>query len=133
MIEYKKYVVLNEINLVLPSPPSINSYWLSGKLGSHKFLSPKARKFKNEVFDILKENNCFMKKMEGRLFYFAKYYAPDKRARDIDNFCTKGPIDALKDGGLFIDDDQIDYIQYQRENVIKNGKLEIKILEVKYI
>ena len=118
------------IELELPHPPSINSYWLSGR-GGHKFLSKRALKFRQDVEIILKQNNLYNLKNEERLFYYCEYFAPDKRKRDIDNFCTKAVLDALKESGLFVDDCQIDEIHYKRmPEIIKNGKLKIIIKNI---
>jgi Holliday junction resolvase RusA-like endonuclease len=46
-----------KINLTLPIPPSVNSYWVNSRGGSHKFLSEKARQFRSDVLHILLKEN----------------------------------------------------------------------------
>lgn len=115
-----------EYSFTLPHPPSINSYWISGR-GGHKFLSKRAQQFRKDVDAELIKIGLKDLKLKDRLFYYCEYYAPDKRKRDIDNFCTKAVLDALKASGLYEDDSQVDEIHYKRCEIVKNGKLEIKI------
>jgi Holliday junction resolvase RusA-like endonuclease len=119
---------INKIELVLTHPPSINSYLLNGRKGAYKYLSAKAKIFLKETEQILKDNNLINLKLTDRLKYSCYYYAPDKRKRDIDNFCNKVPLDALKKCGLFVDDEQIDIIYCERKEIDVNKKGYIKIL-----
>ena len=119
---------INSIELVLTHPPSLNSYLLNSRGGNHKYLSAKAKLFLKETENILKQNNLINLKLSGRLKYTCYYYAPDKRKRDIDNFCNKVPLDALKKCGLFVDDEQVDIIQCERKEIDINKKGYLKIL-----
>lgn len=117
------------IELTLPHPPSINSYWPSTK-GGHKYLSPKAKVFRNEVVNIVDKAGYLNLKLQGSLRYTAVYHAPDKRRRDIDNFCSKAVLDALTHAGLYEDDCQIDEVYYRRGENIKDGAIVIKIEQI---
>ncbi len=122
----KKDSLKFEIKLTLPHPPSINSYWVGARSG-RRYLSDKARQFKQDVKDILIKNNLYELNLECNLVYHCKYYAPDKRKRDLDNFAFKGVFDALRDSKLFIDDDQFIYISAEKAGIEKFGKIEIVI------
>jgi crossover junction endodeoxyribonuclease RusA len=110
----------------LPHPPSLNSYWLNDRSG-RRYLSKKATQYRIDVNTVLQNIGLKDLKLNDRLFYYCEYYAPDKRKRDIDNFCTKAVLDALTHAGLYEDDSQIDEVYYKRCEIIKNGKLLIKI------
>jgi len=115
-----------KINLTLPIPPSVNSYWVNARGGSHKFLSEKARQFRSDVLHILLKENLIDLKITQRLKYTCYLYFPDKRKRDIDNY-HKGVLDALTNGKVYLDDSQIDEMYVFRKEIIKNGKIEIII------
>jgi crossover junction endodeoxyribonuclease RusA len=113
-----------KLNLIVPFPPSVNSYW--GFKGSRRFLTARAKSFKTLV------NAEFLRSgHEGfaneRLQITIALYPPDKRIRDIDNV-VKSTLDALCQSGVFNDDGQIDVLHVTRENVIKWGAAKI-ILE----
>lgn len=87
------------LNLFLPYPPSVNTYW--GFKGSQRFLTAKARQFKKEVFAafVLSEHKGFEDQRVSLTVYL---HAPDKRVRDIDNI-AKPLLDALTEAGVFVD------------------------------
>jgi Holliday junction resolvase RusA-like endonuclease len=59
-------------------------------------------------------------KIEGRLAVFYAFYPPDRRRRDIANY-EKQATDALQAAGVFLDDEQIDFIWLVRRHIIKGG------------
>jgi len=113
----------NKINLTIPFPPSVNTYW--GFKGSRRFLTSRAKVFKSAVAaEFMRSGH------EGfgnaRLAVTIKLYPPDRRVRDIDNV-VKSTLDALCQAGVFADDGQIDMLHVTREQVIKFGAAEIFI------
>ena len=114
------------LKLDLPYPPSVNSYW--GFKGSHRYLTAKAKIFKQEVFiAFLKSKHKGFGK--NRLEINITLYATDKRIRDLDN-SIKSLLDALCQAGVFYDDSQIDKITVQRGAIIKGGLCNISIQQI---
>lgn len=109
--------------LILPYPPSVNSYW--GFKGSHRYLTTKAKIFKQEVLLAFKntKHKGFGKE---RLKVHIVLHAPDKRIRDLDN-SIKSLFDAICQAGAFDDDSQIDKITVLRGGVTKGGLCHIFI------
>lgn len=113
----------NILNLTIPFPPSVNTYW--GFKGSQRFLTSRAKAFKTLV------NSEFVRSgHEGfasdRLKIHIELYPPDRRIRDIDNV-VKSTLDALCQSAVFDDDGQIDVLLVERKNVIKWGAAKIFI------
>lgn len=120
---------MTSINLTLPYPPTVNHYW--GTAGKRRFMKPKGIKFRNDVVGIVLQNNA-NKKLSNRIMIDIKAYMPDRRKRDLDNI-NKAIFDALVHSGVILDDDQIDIIHSERKEVIKNGKIELVVIELKEV
>lgn len=108
---------MEQLFLTLPFPPSVNTYW--GFKGSHRFLTAKAKTFKQEVW-VAAFNSKHKGFGDSRLSIIVNLYPPDKRVRDIDN-PIKPLLDALTQAKLFNDDGQIDMILIKRGEVVKGG------------
>jgi crossover junction endodeoxyribonuclease RusA len=116
---------MTEIALILPLPPSVNSYW--GFAGSRRFLTLSAREFKKEVAHIASQQHInFGNK---RLSLTVTLHFKDRRKSDIDNR-IKSLLDALMQAGLFDDDSQIDELHVYRGEIIKQGKALVRIFEL---
>ena len=116
---------MTELNLILPLPPSVNSYW--GFAGSRRFLTLAAREFKKEVAHIVSQQSVIFG--DKRLSLTATLYFKDRRKSDIDNR-IKSLLDALVQAGLFDDDSQVDELHVYRGAIYKQGKSLIKISEL---
>jgi crossover junction endodeoxyribonuclease RusA len=105
------------LNLFLPYPPSVNTYWNFN--GSRRFLTAKANKFKADVFSafVLSEHKGFQSQ---RVSLTVHLYPPDKRVRDIDNV-LKPLLDAFTQAGVFDDDSQVDRLLVVRKQQQKGG------------
>ena len=103
------------VQLVLPWPPSVNTYW--GFHGHRRFLTKKAQEFKKDVAIAVQGQ----KLGQSRLSVTIIAHAPDKRVRDLDNI-LKPTLDALVQAGLFDDDSQVDLLTIQRGEIVKGGK-----------
>ena len=108
------------IELNLPYPPSVNSYW--GFSGSRRFLTKKANDFKLIVNLASKRARFGADKVGIEVVL----HAPDRRRRDLDN-STKSLGDALQQAGVFDDDSQIDEWKISRGSVIKGGCCVVRI------
>lgn len=111
------------LNLTLPYPPSVNTYW--GFKGSQRFLTKRAREFKAEVEAafILSEHPGLG---DARINLIVFLHPPDKRVRDIDNI-AKPLLDALTQAGVFDDDGQVDRLLIVRREVKKGGECRVVI------
>lgn len=111
------------LNLTLPYPPSVNTYW--GFKGSQRFLTKRARDFKAQVEAafILSEHPSLG---DARINLIVMLHAPDKRVRDIDNI-AKPLLDALTQAGVFQDDGQVDRLLIIRREPKKGGECRVVI------
>lgn len=111
------------LNLTLPYPPSVNTYW--GFKGSQRFLTKRARDFKAQVEAafILSEHPGLG---DSRINLIVMLHAPDKRVRDIDNI-AKPLLDALTQAGVFQDDGQVDRLLIIRREPKKGGECRVVI------
>lgn len=111
------------LNLTLPYPPSVNTYW--GFKGSQRFLTKRAKEFKAEVEAafILSEHPGMG---DDRINLVIFLHAPDKRVRDIDNI-AKPLLDALTQAGVFNDDGQVDRLLIVRRETKKGGECRVVI------
>jgi crossover junction endodeoxyribonuclease RusA len=105
--------------LTLPYPPTDNH----AHHGNHR-LTDRTRQFRAEVAAIAVAAKC--RQQTGRLVLHIEAYMPDKRRRDIGNL-IKQTSDALQLAGIVVDDEQFDVVTVRRENVLKGGKLVVKI------
>lgn len=128
MIEEK--ADLAELRIDLPFPVSLNTYYK--KFRNRLMISEDGRKFRDRVIKIIQ------KRTEGhrfadtaRLSLSVRLITPDKRKRDLDNFCGKALQDALQHSGLFKDDSQIDHCNYIRGEVSKDDpRVEVYLVDL---
>ncbi len=111
------------IKLTLPFPPTSNHMW--GFAGKRKFLKKEAHEFRSVVQDAAVEANA---KISGRIAIFVALYAPTKRKYDLDNR-IKALLDALEHAGVFLNDEQIDFIWVVRREPIQGGMCKIVLVE----
>jgi len=118
----KKY----NVELNLPFPPSVNSYYRSIPRGKHcqAIISQQGRVYKERVQSFVGSSNVTDKRLMVRI----KIWMPDNRVRDLDNY-LKALLDSLT-GCVWYDDSQIDCIAIGREEVLKGGKVNIIISEI---
>lgn len=113
------------IELSLPFPPSINTYW--GFHGHRRFLTKKANEFKGLVASAVKQQNHPKRSFGVDLLSISlDFYPPDRRIRDIDN-PVKPLLDALVATGLFDDDSQIKELNLKMHSPVKGGLTKILI------
>ena len=113
------------IELTLPFPPSVNTYWRN--FNGRMILSEKARKYKKDVADqvLLQKGN---KHYSGKLKLTIEMWRPDNRKRDIDN-SAKAILDALTSAGVYTDDYLVvDLRLYWAED--KGGYIKVKVEEI---
>jgi len=113
------------IELSLPFPPSVNSYYRSIARGKicQAIISKKGREYKDKVKSFVGSSTLTDKPLSVAI----KLHAPDKRKRDIDNY-LKALLDSLT-GCIWVDDSQINELSITRNEVVTNGKVKVKVWE----
>jgi crossover junction endodeoxyribonuclease RusA len=97
---------VDEVRLCLGVPPSTNNYYRS-VAGKGVLISKRGREYRTEVAKACSEYvGTFVD--SDRLSVLVVLRPPDKRKRDLDNFCGKALLDSLMKAGVFVDDSQID-------------------------
>ncbi len=105
------------IELVLPWPPTGNSYVRHTRSGGH-YLTKAVTTFRLEVWNEAKQKR--IQTLRGKLSLAVMAHPPDKRRRDLDNL-FKCLGDALQHAGVVADDSQFDFYSIQRMPPIKGG------------
>ena len=111
------------IKLTLPFPPTVNHMW--GFAGKRKYLKKEAHEFRRIVQEAAIEAQA---KISGRIAIFVALYAPTKRKYDLDNR-IKALLDALEHAGVFLNDEQIDFIWVVRREVVTGGLCKVVLIE----
>ena len=102
----------DEVRLSLGVPPSTNTYYRS-VAGRGVLISKRGREYRAEVARVCQEYvGSFAD--DARLSILVVLRPPDRRKRDLDNFCGKALLDALMKAGIFQDDSQIDCLTMVR-------------------
>lgn len=109
--------------LILPWPPSMNTYWRHFR--GHTVLSKAGREYKVAVAEYVASNDV-PKFGDKRLRITLILQPRDKRKIDIDNR-IKCVLDSLQEAGVFDDDWQIDELHVHRAEQVKGGRLLVSI------
>lgn len=99
--------------ILVPFPPSMNTYWRTPRSGpgaGRTLISLAGRKFRAAAVAVAKWRAA---PLAGRLAVTIELYAPDARARDLDNF-VKAIFDAMTHAGVWLDDEQVDLLTVVR-------------------
>ena len=110
------------IELELPYPPSINTYYR--RVGPKTLISREGRAFRQMVCALLAGSG--RPPYDGRLALCMDAFPPDRRRRDLDNI-QKASCDALEHAGIYQDDSQIDLLITRRREVVRHGRLEVTV------
>ena len=114
------------LNLELPYPPSINHYYLH--TSNSVILGAKGKKYRRDAILLLRKYKGHFD-VSKKLHVVINVFPPDKRKRDLDNL-TKCLLDSLQHAGIYVDDNQIDWLSIIRRNQIPNGSVQIWISEL---
>lgn len=119
------------VQITLPYPPSVNTYWRSirtGKLAGRVLVSEKGREYQAAVGKAVKRAKLG-KPLTTRLAVDVLVYPPDRRARDLDNV-LKALLDSCQKAAVFVNDSQIDTLLIERRWPVPDGRVELRISEV---
>lgn len=95
------------MKLVLPFPPSVNTYWRApnkGPLAGRHLISAKGRQFQSSACAaIIEQLRMLPKPSSSPAAVEIILFPPDNRIRDLDNY-NKALFDALTHAGIWEDD-----------------------------
>ncbi len=110
-----------QINVMLPFPPSINHYWLLNRNGSRR-ISEAGQAFRASV-----QARCpGINQIAGEVAVSIQAYPPDRRRRDLDNL-LKSLLDALQHARLIEDDSNVADLHIRRHEVMAGGAVIVEI------
>lgn len=95
---------------------------------SRVFLSGHTRAFRKHVQRDLQAQLGVAPRLSGRLAVKVELNVPDLKPRDIANY-LKALCDALTLAGLWVDDEQIDWLQIHRSRLIHGGRCVLEVIE----
>ncbi|MFG0802648.1 RusA family crossover junction endodeoxyribonuclease [Leclercia sp. GLN_9] len=118
------------MKLILPFPPSVNTYWRapnSGPLKGRHLISAKGRAYQSAACAaIIEQLRRLPKPSAAAAAVEIVLYPPDARRRDIDNY-NKALFDALTHAGIWEDDCQVKRMLVEWGPQVPGGKVEITI------
>jgi crossover junction endodeoxyribonuclease RusA len=114
--------------IVLPYPPSVNTYWRHVVIGRHArvLISRAGREYQANVQAEVLSRWGVLRPTEDRLQVTVTTHAPTRRRMDLDNVC-KALLDALTAAQVWRDDSQIDRLTVIRGPVRPPGCVEVEI------
>ena len=118
------------MTLVLPFPPSVNTYWRApnkGPLAGRHLVSADGRKFQSAACAaIIEQLRRLPKPSTEQAAVEIILYPPDARRRDLDNY-NKALFDALTHAGVWEDDSQVKRMLVEWGPIVPKGRVEITI------
>ena len=113
-----------KIELFLPFPPSINSYYVKTRNGV--FISASGKAYHKRVLEDIKEQCGPMKPLTSNVHLSVVLFMPDKRKRDLDNY-MKPLLDSLTRCAFYEDDSQVDQLFVYRGVQRASGSVFIRV------
>jgi crossover junction endodeoxyribonuclease RusA len=114
------------IELTLPWPPSVNTYWRMFK--NRMIISEAGRKYRVAVGEQVLLQTRGKARTNGPVKVTIEAWKPDNRRRDLDNL-LKAVLDSLGHAGVYIDDSLIvDLRIYWAPEI--GGMLKVKVEEL---
>lgn len=116
---------MEDIEIYLPWPPSVNRYYAHTRNGV--YIGKRGKAYRSAVGEAVSEQTGGLM-LECNLIVEVTLFPPDKRARDLDNY-MKGLLDALTHAELWEDDRLIDQLFIYRGAIVKDGSVRVEINE----
>ncbi|MEN0584465.1 MULTISPECIES: RusA family crossover junction endodeoxyribonuclease [unclassified Kosakonia] len=118
------------MKLILPFPPSVNTYWRApnkGPLKGRHLISAAGRKYQSDACAaIIEQLRRLPKPSSEPASVEVILYPPDARRRDIDNY-NKALLDSLTHAGVWEDDRQVKRLLVEWGPVVKGGRVDVTI------
>ncbi len=118
------------MKLILPFPPSVNTYWRapnSGPLKGRHLVSVAGRRYQSAACAaIVEQLRRLPKPSTAEAAVEVTLFPPDARRRDIDNY-NKALFDALTHAGVWVDDSQVKRLLVEWGPTVPKGRVEITI------
>lgn len=110
------------MNIVLPWPPSTNTYWRSVK--GRVLISAEGRRYRQAIADLALVERWSTVGTD-RVRVVIEAWMPDKRRRDLDNL-LKSLLDSLTFAGVWEDDSQVDDLRIFRAPLV-GGMVKVSV------
>ena len=116
------------LNITLPWPPSVNTYWRT--VNGRMLISADGRAYRKAIVNQLgvQGQQKHFKHFDGPVQMTIEAYRPDNRRRDLDNL-FKATLDGLEHAGVYEDDSQIQDLRIYWADTI-GGMLKVQIEEI---
>jgi len=115
------------MNLTLPYPPSVNTYWRHDRGRTH--ISTKGKQYRIDVVAAVLSTTRGSRKFLGPVRVTIVACAPDKRRRDLDNL-LKATLDSMQAAGVYDDDSQVHEINMRWGERVKDGALMVQVVGI---
>ena len=114
------------IEVTLPWPPTVNTYWRN--FNGRSILSERGRLYRKAVADQVLIQRA-AKHFDKPLRVEVEAFRPDRRRRDLDNL-LKAVLDGLAHAGVYGDDEQIQDLRiYWAPMIAGMVKVRIEVIE----
>lgn len=123
------------MKLILPWPPSMNSYWQhrvitpkgkNSRTFVQVYVSDKGKQFQRDVIAAVFEQLGQHQPIRDRISLRIVWYPPDRRGRDWDN-PIKPLCDALAAAKVYENDLQIRRCSVEFGSIVSGGKCEVRL------
>jgi len=111
---------VNQIQMDLPWPPSVNRYWRHWR--GRTLVSRAGRAYRQRVAVEVLAHGVTGGLGNARVKVEILARPPDRRLRDLDNL-LKGLLDACTRAGIWDDDGQIDDLRIMRGEAVPGGNI----------
>jgi crossover junction endodeoxyribonuclease RusA len=117
---------MRTIEIHIPFPPTVNSYYGSKMVGRKKiqYIKPAGKRYREDVCKAVVEQVGYLE-LDDQLYVEVVLYPPDLRGRDLDNY-MKALLDALTHAKFWMDDKQIDQLCIFRGRKVAGGLVTVK-------
>ena len=105
------------LTLTLPFPPSINHYYVRGRI-----LSDRAKAYRKEVYYTVPR----IDPLQGPLRVDMDIYPKSRHRYDVDNL-AKATLDALTHAGIWQDDSQVVSLCITKRDFLKGGQVILRV------
>lgn len=113
------------MKLILPFPPSVNTYWRhpnKGAFAGKSLISAAGRKFQSAACAaIVEQLRRLPKPTSAPAAVEIVLFPPDNRIRDLDNY-NKALFDALTHAGVWEDDSQVKECWWSGDRLSRKGR-----------